>query len=115
MPFMGCTPDPAGMSRGSHRGLRVLMVILFLASRVIGADVNSIYSEAVGHLNAGRIAKARALLDDLMTSSPGYYRGYRVWWDAIATLDGGAVRRDVVTHDIVLFEQAPREKRDEEF
>ena len=74
-----------------------------------------IYASAVTEYNSGRITQARTQLEKLFKEHPDYFRGYRVYWDAVGRTEDTAARRAAVERDLKLFEAASIDKRTEEF
>ncbi len=77
--------------------------------------LRKVYASAVAEYNAGRINQARALLEELLKEHPEYFRGYRVYWDAVGRTEDSAARRAAVERDLKLFEAASIEERTEDF
>jgi peroxiredoxin len=73
------------------------------------------YAEAIKALNEGRPNDGKALLEKLLADHPDYYRGYSVFWRAVGLTQNSETRKTTVERDLKLFEQAPTEKRDEDF
>src|SRR5712691_10543147 len=77
--------------------------------------LRKVYASAVAEYNAGRINQARAQLEELLKEHPDYFRGYRVYWDAVGRTEDSTARRAAVERDLKFFEAASIEKRTEEF
>jgi len=77
--------------------------------------LQKVYASAVAEYNAGRIAQARTQLEKLLNEHPDYFRGYRVYWDAVGRTEDSAARRAAVERHLKLFEAASIERRTEEF
>src|SRR5437660_3399021 len=77
--------------------------------------LQKVYASAVAEYNAGRIAQARTQLEKLLKAHPDYFRGYRVYWDAVGRTEDSAARRAAVERDLKLFEAASIERRTEDF
>jgi len=74
-----------------------------------------VYAAAITEYNAGRIVQARTHLETFLKEHPDYFRGYRVYWEAVGRTENSVARRAAVTRDLRLFENASVEKRTEEF
>ena len=88
------------------------------AAALMGQDpdpLRKVYASAVAEYNAGRISQARTQLEELLKEHPDYFRGYRVYWDAVGRTEDSAARRAAVDRNLKLFEAAPIEKRTEDF
>jgi peroxiredoxin len=95
-------------------------VLFATAAALLGQDQASdplrrVYASAITEYNSGRITQARTQLEKLLKEHPDYFRGYRVYWDAVGRTQDGAARRAAVERDLKLFEAASIENRTEEF
>src|SRR5437016_20192 len=77
--------------------------------------LQKVYASAVAEYNAGRIAQARTQLEKLLNEHPDYFRGYRVYWDAVGRTEDSAARRGAVERNLKLFEAASIGERTEGF
>ena len=72
------------------------LALFATAAVVIGQapdPLQKVYASAVAEYNAGRIAQARTQLEKLLNEHPDYFRGYRVYWDAVGRTEDSAARR----------------------
>jgi hypothetical protein len=55
--------------------------------------LREVYASAIVDYNAGRINQARTKLEELLKDHPDYFRGYRVYWDAVGRTEDTSARR----------------------
>jgi len=108
------------------RKLRRLMTSTFLiaaatsATHIVhaqnyDAEARAMFNEAVAAHNARRELDAKAILAKLVESYPYHYRGHGLYWDVVGQTEDATARRAVVARSLKQFEQAPLEKRSEDF
>lgn len=106
--------------------LRRLMTATFLivatfiaAARVVAqgaaTEARAMFAEAQRAYNTQKWQEAKAILARLIESHPDYYRGHELYWNVVGWTEGAAARRAAVSRSLKMFEQAPTEKRDEDF
>jgi hypothetical protein len=94
------------------------LALFATAAALMGQDPDPLrkaYASAIADYNAGCISQARTQLDELLKEHPDYFRGYRVYWDAVGRTEDSVARRAAVERDLKLFEAASLEKRTEDF
>jgi peroxiredoxin len=78
-------------------------------------DSRKAYGSAVADFNAGRIPEAKEKLAALLAADPDYFRGYALYWRAVARCDGEERQAQVVEQALSRFAAIPPEKRTEDF
>jgi thiol-disulfide isomerase/thioredoxin len=79
------------------------------------AEARAMFSEAVAAHNARKALDAKAILAKLIESHPDHYRGHGLYWEVVGQTEDATARRAVVARSLKQFEQAPPEKRSEDF
>lgn len=73
------------------------------------------FNAAVAAHNARKVLDAKTILAKLVESHPYHYRGHGMYWDVVGQTEDATARRAVVARSLKQFEQAPPEKRSEDF
>src|SRR5215510_749803 len=98
----------------------LLIVATFIAAPSVVAqgsatEARAMFIEAQKAYNTQKWQEAKAILARLIESHPDYYRGHELYWNVVGWTEGAAARRAAVSRSLKMFEQAPTEKRDEDF
>src|SRR5262245_2923076 len=79
------------------------------------AEAWAMFNEAVAARKARKELDAKAILAKLVESHPYHYRGHGEYWDVVGQTEDATARRSVVARSLKQFEQAPLERRSEDF
>ena len=73
------------------------------------------YDRAVEHFDAGRIVRARELLEESLEEHPGHWLAHSLYWQAVGRTADEDAMPDAVRSSLARFARVPIERRDESF